>query len=332
MASALMFRSVGGPGTIEFWMTDTDPSSGGGLAAPLGSFAYVTTGATYFKNSAADTGWTQVSPAYAAGIYGDGSDGAATIVGTVTLTRDMFYTNLTVPDGATLITNGYRVFVNGVLTVGTTGIIDHPGDPGVGGTRGVGAPAGSLAAATQGGSGTAAGGANGTGITASLGGVGGAGGTSASGSGGSGGSVTAPTAANGGIRNAYFAVFGQMFGISGTSAGTNTPIRGGSGGGAGGGNGAAVGGGGGGGGGTVMVAARTCVNNGTIRARGGNGAAFPNVNCGGGGGGGGGVCMIITDFFSGNEPTAPGGSGGAGNGTGAAGSAGNAGTAFRLHS
>jgi hypothetical protein len=47
--------------------------------------------------------------------FGDGSDGDVTIVGTVTLARDMNYRNLTVPSGATLITNGYRILATGVV-------------------------------------------------------------------------------------------------------------------------------------------------------------------------------------------------------------------------
>lgn len=50
-------------------------------------------------------------------IFGEGTDGAATISsGTTYLTKDMYYTNLTINSGATLFTNGFRVFVNGTLT------------------------------------------------------------------------------------------------------------------------------------------------------------------------------------------------------------------------
>ena len=58
-------------------------------------------------------------------VYGDGSDGDVTISGTVTLTSDRYYNNLTVPLGNVLLTNGYRVFVkntatiNGVVGIGT---------------------------------------------------------------------------------------------------------------------------------------------------------------------------------------------------------------------
>lgn len=50
-------------------------------------------------------------------IFGEGIDGAVTVSsGTTYLTKDMYYTNLTINSGATLFTNGFRVFVNGTLT------------------------------------------------------------------------------------------------------------------------------------------------------------------------------------------------------------------------
>lgn len=58
-------------------------------------------------------------------VYGTGSDGDVTISGTVTLTSDKYYNNLTVPLGNVLLTNGFRVFVkntatiNGVVGMGT---------------------------------------------------------------------------------------------------------------------------------------------------------------------------------------------------------------------
>ena len=57
-------------------------------------------------------------------IFGSGVDGPVTIAsGTTSLIRDMYYTNLTVNSGATLFTNGFRVFVNGTFTNnGTVGM------------------------------------------------------------------------------------------------------------------------------------------------------------------------------------------------------------------
>lgn len=49
--------------------------------------------------------------------FGDGSDGDVTLgAGTTTLARDMYYNNLTIPNGSTLATANYRVFVKGTFT------------------------------------------------------------------------------------------------------------------------------------------------------------------------------------------------------------------------
>ena len=337
---ALMFKVVdSGGNTVEMRYGSADPSTGAGEAAPLGSLYLQTTGNIYWKSAAADTGWSLISPTFFPGIYGDGSDGDVTET-TRTLARDTFYNNLTVPAGVTLDTGGFRVFVKGTLTVASTGIIDHPGaNGGAAGGTAAAATAGTLAASSNGGtSGSGAGGNGGAISSNGIGGTGGAGGAGSGGAGGAGGVITAPGAQVSSIRaGVIFAMMGQSFGISGTTAATQVAPRGGSGGGGGGGNGLNAGAGGGGGGGYVMVAARTCVNNGTIRAKGGDGgnasgAGGGGGGWGGGGGGGGGVCVLITDTFTGNEPTAPGGAAGAGLGTGVAGAAGASGYAVRLHS
>lgn len=48
-------------------------------------------------------------------IHGDGSDGSVTITEDITLTRDMYYMNLTVPAGRKIQSNGFRIFVRNVL-------------------------------------------------------------------------------------------------------------------------------------------------------------------------------------------------------------------------
>lgn len=50
-------------------------------------------------------------------IYGNGQDGDIVINGVVTLTRDMFYNNLTINSGSELITSSYRIFVKETLTL-----------------------------------------------------------------------------------------------------------------------------------------------------------------------------------------------------------------------
>jgi len=56
-------------------------------------------------------------------VYGTGSDGTVVIASNTSLTRDMYYDNLTVNSGATLNPNGYRIFVKNTLTLnGTIGV------------------------------------------------------------------------------------------------------------------------------------------------------------------------------------------------------------------
>ena len=50
-------------------------------------------------------------------VFGDGLDGDVTIAADTGIIRDMYYRNLTVNVGATLITNGFRVFVQQVATI-----------------------------------------------------------------------------------------------------------------------------------------------------------------------------------------------------------------------
>lgn len=126
-------------------------------------------------------------------IFGDGSDGTVVISTPTSLSKDMFYANLTVNSSQTLTTNGFRVYVSGVLTI--NGKIDASGgNGGAGGTGGAaGGTAGTAGAAVAAGSITA-------GIVGSAGGVGGAvvGSTDAISGGGGGGS-----GASGGILAIY---------------------------------------------------------------------------------------------------------------------------------
>ena len=105
-------------------------------------------------------------------IYGDGSDGDVTISANTTLTRDMYYNNLTVNSGITLSSGGYRIFVKNTLTNngtiknnGTNGVNGQPGA----GTGGAGGSTGSLKGGTVGGnsleSAYGGGGGGGAGIT-----------------------------------------------------------------------------------------------------------------------------------------------------------------------
>jgi len=142
-------------------------------------------------------------------IYGSGADGSATISSNTTISRDMFYYNLTVNTNIVLNLGGYRLFVKNNLTVYSGTVIGY--------TTGF-STAGSIAQ----------GGATNTSVTASLGGA------SAT------QTVTAPTAAGGGTQ--YYAqpnqaVLGYAITASQTTA---TFLRGGAGGTAGPGGGVVV--------------------------------------------------------------------------------------------
>jgi hypothetical protein len=53
-------------------------------------------------------------------IYGSGLDGNVTIGTNTTLSRDMYYNNLTISDDVHLNTNGYRVFVRNMLIMSSS--------------------------------------------------------------------------------------------------------------------------------------------------------------------------------------------------------------------
>ena len=71
-------------------------------------------------------------------IYNSGSDGTATISSNTSLSEDKFYTNLTIDDGVTLTTNGYRLFVRNVLTLGSGSRIGYTTGYSTAGTLGQG--------------------------------------------------------------------------------------------------------------------------------------------------------------------------------------------------
>lgn len=268
--------------------------------------------------------------------YGDGSDGALTTSGNVTLTSDKYYTNLTISTGDTLNPGGYRIFVSGVLTV--NGTIARNGNAGTAGTNsssggvpaagGAGGAAlsdgylkGSVAGQTGGtGSGSAGNpGVAGTNTSNSIGSNGSAGGNSGKGGGqvggGTGGAAGTATASNVKlIANWHLATLLDV-GSSGTTIKFDNSA--GSGSGAGGGDGVlgagalseSPGGGGGGGGsgssgGIVAIYARSIVvsASGSITANGGNG--------GNGGNGSNGTNGVPTNHVQ------KGGGGGGGGGAG----------------
>lgn len=253
--------------------------------------------------------------------FGDGSDGAVTISGNTTLSRDMYYSTLTINGGITLNTNGYRVFVSGTLT--NNGTIANNGGNGGTPTAGSGAPAGTLP-----------GGVNGP--------TGASGGNNKGGGGGGGGGIVAIYAynivnngtiqANGGNGgNGLGNQGGVVNSANGVNGNNANPSEGANGGGGGGYNGST-------GNSTGGVATATAVPDLTFRfivqaylmfdfvaiatikggASGGSGGATNSGGggAGGGGGGGGGFVLIVYHTASFGTEQANGGSLGSGNYTG----------------
>lgn len=237
---------------------------------------------------------------------GSGSDGALSPSGgsTTTLTRDMFWTTVTVPSGGcTFATKGNVVFIN-VLDVSAGGavVFHHNGDAASGstgatgisneGTLGVQSGSGSSGIGNAGQAGGApAGGQWPTSFRAGLGGVGQAGG---GGAGGAGGAAPALfTDAQGSINDR------ARFISSRVSSALTTRCAGGSGGGSAAGSGAPnffQGGGGGAGGGYCVVVIGKIVGSAalvTVRANGGGGGTGPSSGTVGGGGGGGYAGVVL---------------------------------------
>ena len=286
-----------------------------------------------------------------AALFGSGADGNVVISsGTTTITRDMQYGNLTISGSGALVTNGYRVFVSGVLDLSqaSAGAIkwngNAPGSPsgatgGAAGSvmQGITVPGelnGGSPTSGQGGTGTTGTGTAGTGASGADILVGGNGG-----GGGAGGNGT-NSAASGAGAVSFTYLIGQQypsplsnFIVFDYRANTfYLPVSGyaGGGGGCGGGDGTNAGAGGGAGGrpgGTVYIAAATIYRGanaaaGIIQAKGAAGTSGANAsagNTGGGGGGGGGaggfIWLLIGQVTGGaitNALDASGGASGAG--------------------
>jgi hypothetical protein len=283
---------------------------------------------------------------------GDGSDGAVTISSPTTLTRDMYYTNLTVNISQTLTTAGYRIFCTGTLTV--NGTIDWSGkNGGAGVTNGAGgvggaalvdgylkgSPIGSAGGGGDTGSGSS--GIIGSSIANSLGTNGVAGGASVDNAAGGAGTATASLVAPILLWNVS-----TMLDITATGATIKYSGSANSGGGAGAGQSGGAGGQGGSGGGsasnggTIAIYARniTISATGIISSKGGVGGAG-GVGTGsgshGGGGGGGGqggqiILIYVTLTNSGSITAAAGAGGTGGAGVGANGFAGTTGTVGKV--
>jgi len=238
------------------------------------------------------------------GHFGDGSDGDRIVSSDTVLTRDVYYRNLTVNNGANLRTNGYRMFVKDTLTIEEGSYVHNNGGDGIDDQPGAGTPPSVLGRGVAGGAGGAT---NGTSAALptlfSQAGSGGDGGDTAFGTGGS------------GTTNNPLDYYGprDIFSIT-TLETSNTVLpfhEGGGGGGGGAGDDTVIpnniGGGGGGGAGVLMVAAyriRFFYNPSILfpehpfQAKGGNGGGGLSPTgtgqLGSGGGGGGGYAAVMS--------------------------------------
>jgi len=255
---------------------------------------------------------------------GTGVTGCSLSTGNYTMLGDLSFQDLTINTTVTLFTNGYRLCVNGTLTLLGTAKIDNSGIDATGATGGA-IPA---SAYVNGGGNVNGGAATNPGGNSSLAqAVGGAGGAGGGGTGGIGGTVThtAPTAQEGSFYLPMSLYTGQIFGTTGSKV-----VHGGSAGGGGGGAAATnSGGGGGGGAGAIFIYARKVVLSATcvISANGGRGGNQTGAGGGGGGGGGGGPIVFFYRKSTGAAAPAAvcvanGGLGGTGQANGANGSAG----------
>lgn len=282
----------------------------------------------------------------AGGTFGDGSDGNISLnSGITTLSRTMYYNNLTLSGTAILSTNGFKIFVLGTLTLsGSASIVRIPNNGGnaTGQTAGVG---GSALIANDMGAGLAGqngvngvngglGGASGVpgiaaGSAVGYGGAGGAGGTSGSGTGGAAGTYTHVPERVVRQDHIYLLAY-KLGGLGGASGGAGpSPALGTSG----------ASGGAGSGGGVVMIFATNFNNTSSIgiTAKGGNGGNGGNATGGaaaggsGSGGGGGGMVYVVSleiiNLGTINVSGGIGGTGGSGLGAGSAGGSGSNGSA-----
>lgn len=274
-------------------------------------------------------------------IFGDGNDGAVTISVDTDLTRDMYYSSLTVNSGKTLSSKGYRIYCTGTTTV--NGTIENSGGNGAdgsdvsGGAGGVASDAGTLLAGVAGVSGAGmtngqAPGNDGTSVNPSAGASGGAGGTPSGTTSGAAGTATATKQPP---RSAYACdsfvetgttIQGIKGGASGGTGGVNAPgaSRGAS-------------GGSGAGGGIVFLSSRiiTVGAAGSILAEGGNAGVCvenggPSAVSGSGGGGGGCIVLRYSTLTNGGAISADGGLGSEGLGVGGDGANGSNGNIIQL--
>lgn len=290
--------------------------------------------------------------------FGDGSDGSfSASSGITTLSKDTYYTNLTLSGTANIITNGYRIFVLGTLDITSAGAnaIRYNGTNGINANVTLGGAGGAInfgrnvgggnVAGGGGGNANIAGGAGGVSSAVQLGGnsrTGGAGGTTGGTGGLAGGTVVQTTILTFSTRRwCEDIIIGIVLAIGGQGGG----------GGGGGVTAAEAGGGGGGGSGAGIVwISANIINRGSgtaasaISAKGGNGGnggttiTATRGGGGGGSGGGGGFIYLAYGTLIGTTVTdaldvsgGSGGNGGNGSTTGFGGAGGGSGGAGQIY-
>ena len=265
-------------------------------------------------------------------VFGDGADGNVTVTGTVTLTQDALYKNLTVESGGLVETNGYKIFVKDLLTV--RGTIRNKGVDATDFT-GASEPPGVTVDGARPGNNGGFGNSNGSNgnlnaFRVTIGAPAGKGGDAGAFTGGVGdfGAGFDPNDIEDGRTSAY------LYDVARPAAtGQDLPktLSGGHGGGGGASSGGTFGGGGGSGGGVIVISARHVKvgSAGLITAPGGAGGPGSGADSGGGGGGSGGTVIILCDTYSGPDPVSPGGIGGPGVGAGENGQTGGPGEFIR---
>jgi hypothetical protein len=280
-----------------------------------------TSGYAPIADGAGSYTWQSVaSSGQSDGVFGDGSDGSATLNGgaapsgmtfdgaiTYTMSRDCYYSSLTMSGVYRLVTNSWRLFISGTLTLGASNRISNDGATASGssGASGIGAQTvGGSSSGVNGSSRSTTGsthGGAGNNATNSFGGASGAGGDGfvIFTPGGAAGTATAPGASYGELRQtsqiakarleSYQGDVALTGGAGGASGGVDYTVSA---------TGTFTSGGGGAGGGVVMIAAKVLANSGIISADGGAGGSATagggvGGGAGGGGGGGGGLVALI---------------------------------------
>jgi hypothetical protein len=114
------------------WKTASIPTILGYTPANIASPAF--TGTPTAPTAASGTNTTQLATtefvqtavqqsSSLVGMFGDGGSGNATITGSISLTNDAYYNDLTISGGGSIFLNGFRLFVKGTLDISNAGAL-----------------------------------------------------------------------------------------------------------------------------------------------------------------------------------------------------------------